>query len=275
MTDLFGAVRRAPTLRLGQQYLEGAEACQLQMAKRVDTWLRHVQRTLWPPRCVLCGGTGQLPVIDLCSGCAGDIQRNVRACIRCAEPLSGVAPSAGALQCGACLRKPPRFDHTLCPFLYSYPLDHLVRGLKYRGRVAYGRILGEMLAREVAARSSSCPLPQAIIPVPLAPQRFRERGYNQAIELALHIERSSGIALRTDVVERTRETQEQAGLDRRARRRNIKGAFSLRMPPALRHVAIVDDVLTTGSTVNEMARMLKRAGVKRVEVWAVARTAKF
>lgn len=243
------------------------------MVKRVDVWLRRVQQTLWPSRCVLCGGQGHLPAMDLCADCAGDMQRNTHACVGCAEPLSGLTPSAGALRCGVCLRKPPRFDQALCPFLYSYPLDHLVRGLKYQGRVAYGRILGEMLARELAARPSSS-LPQAIIPVPLAPRRFRERGYNQAIELALHIERSSGIALRTDLMERTRETQEQARLDRRARRRNIKGAFSLTRPPALRHVAIVDDVLTTGSTANEIARVLKRAGVKRVDVWTVARAAK-
>jgi ComF family protein len=114
-----------------------------------------------------------------------------------------------------------------------------------------------------------------MIPVPLAAQRFRERGYNQAIELALQIERHAGIAVRTDLMVRTRHTREQAGLDRRARRRNIKGAFSLRMPPSATRVAIVDDVLTTGSTVNEMARVLKRAGIAHVEVWAVARAAKF
>jgi ComF family protein len=202
------------------------------------------------------------------------MQRNLHACASCAEPLSG-PPHANALRCGACLRKPPRFDLALCPYLYSYPLDHLVRGLKYQGHVAYGRILGQMLAREIVGRGSHPPLPQLMIPVPLAAQRFRERGYNQAIELALQIERHAGIALRTDLMVRTRNTREQAGLDRRARRRNIKGAFSLRMPPSATRVAIVDDVLTTGSTVNEMARVLKRAGIAHVEVWAVARAAKF
>lgn len=175
---------------------------------------------------------------------------------------------AGSPRCGACLRHPPRFDAALCPFHYAYPVDHMVRALKYHGGLAYARILGELLAARARVES---PLPELLLPVPLADARFRERGYNQAIELGVQLERLLGIELRADVLERTRETSEQAGLARRERRRNIRGAFALLRPIRARHVALIDDVMTTGSTVNELAKVLKAGGVKRVDVWAIAR----
>jgi ComF family protein len=226
--------------------------------------------TFWPATCVLCGGTGQYPDRDLCAVCEADLPVNELACRRCALPLAGGAD----LVCGACLRRPPRFDLAFCPWQYAYPVDHLVRGLKYRGAVAYGRVLGELMARRIQL-SRSDRMPEALLPVPLAPKRFRFRGYNQAIELARWIGRRLDIPLQADVAVRTRETQEQAGLDAKGRRRNIRGAFALGAPLQFRHVAIVDDVITTGSTTNELARVLKRAGATHVEVWAAARAGKW
>jgi ComF family protein len=115
------------------------------------------------------------------------------------------------------------------------------------------------------------PLPELLVPVPLAPRRFRERGYNQAIELGRYVEKRLRIALRADLVMRVRETREQAALDKRERRKTIRGAFEVVRALPATHIAIVDDVMTTGSTVNELARVLKKAGARRVEVWAVAR----
>jgi ComF family protein len=172
--------------------------------------------------------------------------------------------------CGTCLRRPPRFDVCFAPYRYAYPLDHMVRGLKYGGAIAHGRVLGELFVRQLQERNRSA-RPDLLLPVPLGPARFRKRGYNQAIVLAEQIARRSGIRLRTDALIRTRDTLEQAGLDRRARRKNLRRAFALLHPLRAKHVAIVDDVVTTGSTANEMARVLKRAGVARVEVWAIAR----
>ena len=180
---------------------------------------------------------------------------------------------SGVTRCGACLRKPPSFDRAVCPFLYAYPLTHLVRGLKFSGHVAHGRVLGELLASEILLRRAGS-LPDLLIPVPLAQPRYRQRGYNQALELALCLQRRFGLAVRADLIERTRDTPEQAGLDRKARRRNLKGAFQMRAQLPAHRVAIVDDVVTTGSTANEVARVLKRAGAQHVEVWAVARAAK-
>lgn len=233
--------------------------------------LARLQRGLLPSTCVLCAGGEQAGDLDLCAGCADDLPENANACAQCAEQLSGHRGEARL--CGACLRKPPRFHAAHCAFRYGFPVDHLVRALKYGGRLAHARVLGSLLARSLAdsARES---WPQALIPVPLAKQRFGERGFNQAIEIAKQLEKELCIPLRADVLERRRDTREQAGLDRAARRRNVRGAFALRAPLPADHVAIVDDVVTTGSTANEIARVLRKAGAKRIEVWAVARASR-
>ena len=209
---------------------------------------------LWPSNCILCGGAGDegIPlagfggVMDLCRDCAADLPRNEPACA-------------------------PPFDNSFVPFRYAYPLDHLVRGLKFRNELACGRVLGQLFASQLLARCA--PMPETIIPVPLAPGRYRQRGYNQATELALPIRRATGIALRSDVVIRQRETMEQAGLDRKARGRNVTGAFAAVAPLRARHVAILDDVVTTGSTVRELAQVLEQSGAEQIEIWAIARTA--
>jgi ComF family protein len=221
---------------------------------------------LLAPRCALCGGAGQAPALDLCEACECELPSNHAACARCAMPLE---LHAGAALCGACLRRLPRFDAAFCGWRYAYPIDYMVRAVKYHGAVAYARILGDRLAARLSAQPSSG-WPEVLLPVPLAAQRFRQRGYNQAIELGRWLERRLGIPMRTDVLARIRETREQAGLRRRERRKNLRGAFAVQALPAM-HVALIDDVITTGSTVNELAQVLKAQGVARVDVWAVAR----
>jgi ComF family protein len=203
----------------------------------------------------------------MCRDCAADLSRNEPACSVCAEPL----PAAYEPRvCGACLRNPPPFESSFVPYRYAYPLDHLVQGLKFRHELPCGRVLGQLFAACLLARGA--PLPHAIVPVPLALRRYRQRGYNQAIELALSIRRVTGVAVQSDIATRQRETAEQAGLDRKARRRNVTGAFAVVAPLQAQHIAILDDVVTTGSTVRELADGLRRAGAQRIEVWAIART---
>jgi ComF family protein len=192
---------------------------------------------------------------------------NLPACGRCGAALT---TAAGDSICGACLTRTPFFDSSLCAFRFAYPIDHLIRGLKYAQALAHAQVLGELLARQLHLHN--VPRPDCLIPVPLSSERFRERGYNQAIELGRFVERAFRVSMRTNLIERIRHTPEQAGLTRDERRKNLRGAFAiLREPPP--HVAILDDVMTTGSTVNELAQVLRRAGVLRVQVWAVARTA--
>jgi len=155
------------------------------------------------------------------------------------------------------------------PYRYAYPLDQLIRAFKYRGVLAYGRVLGTLLAEWLAVRRA--PLPQVIVPVPLHPSRHRERGFNQASELARPISRRLDIPFDDRLCRRNRATADQTELGAGSRRSNVRRAFEVAGTLGLRHVAVLDDVLTTGSTANEIARVLKRAGVRIVEVWAVAR----
>ena len=232
--------------------------------------LKWLAKHVLPASCVLCGDAGQADDLDLCAGCQTDLPQLARACQLCAEQLHG-APSQ--LICGACLRRPPRFHRTHCAFNYGYPVDHLVRALKYGDRLAYARVLGTLLAQSLA-KARIDPWPECIIPIPLATKRFRERGFNQAMEVGKQLAWQLALPLRADVLVRRRDTREQAGLERDERRRNVRGAFALLQSPQAKHVAILDDVVTTGSTANEVARVLKRAKVERIEVWAVARASK-
>lgn len=245
-----------------------AHFCQPSFRKWVDSTRRRLAWALWPTNCILCGGVGS-EEMDLCHDCAADLARNEPACSLCAEPLPGA--SGEPRTCGTCLRDPPPFVSSFVPFRYAYPLDHVVQGLKFRNELACGRVLGQLFASCLLARGT--PLPDAIIPVPLALRRYRQRGYNQASELALSIRRVTGVAVRSDIAIRQRETAEQAGLDRKARLRNVTGAFAVIAPLRVRRVAILDDVVTTGSTVRELAHTLQRAGAEQIEVWAIARTA--
>jgi len=236
----------------------------------VNAGLKRVQHILLSPTCVLCAGKGQSGGVDLCVSCAIELPTNFNACAQCGEQLAG---SSAALLCGACLRKPPRFQSTHCAYRYSYPIDHLIRALKYHDRLTHARVLGELLAQSLACLRSE-PWPEMLIPVPLAESRYRERGFNQASEVAEQLQNRLAIPVRADLLERKHVTREQAGLDRAGRRRNVRNAFAMCAPLSAKHVAIVDDVVTTGSTVNEIARVLKRAGAETIEVWAVARASR-
>ena len=173
----------------------------------------------------------------------------------------------GAL-CGECQRHSPPWDAAWSPFRYGWPLDRLESRYKFGADLAAGRVLATLWQRE------PCPvaLPQCLLTVPLYCRRLRQRGYNQALELARPLARALGVPLRHEVLQRTRSTEAQTELDAISRRRNVRGAFALRAGIELpAHVAILDDVMTTGATLAECARVLKREGVERVDVWALAR----
>lgn len=186
------------------------------------------------------------------------------ACPRCAAPLAAGAMGA----CGACLQRPPAFDAVTAAFRYAAPADRLIQDLKYRRRLALARVLGRRLAAQIAA----APLPDVIVPVPLHPARLRERGYNQSLELARVLARQLGIPLAAhDAVVRIRPTASQTRLAPEERKRNVRNAFRIAADFSGRHVAIVDDVMTSGHTVNTLAKSFKRAGARCVSVWVVAR----
>ena len=241
------------------------------MTISVDGSLRRLQHALLPPHCLLCGQAGARGR-DLCPACAGDLQRNVTCCPRCALPLAAPAPL-----CGECLQHEPPFSAAFAPFVYAHPLDLLVGKLKFARSLAAGRVLGDLWLDAIGRQPPD--RPALLVPVPLHRERLRERGYNQALELAKPLARALRIPFAADLLVRTQATPAQTNLDARTRRKNLRGAFEFR-PDRLDagvlpdHVALVDDVMTTGATLRECARVLKRAGVARVDAWALARAPK-
>jgi len=239
------------------------EAVNLKRTSTVDNWPARALRVLLPPRCLLCGAEGDGR--DLCGACTTDLGLNRPACQRCALPLAVAAPL-----CAACINTVPPFTSAWAPFRYGHPLDLLEARFKFRADLAAGRVLADLLVER--ARLDPPPMPDAIVPVPLHRTRLRARGYNQALELARPLARAFGVPLRHDVLLRARATDAQSALDARARRRNVRGAFVLADGvPVPAHVALFDDVMTTGATLREAALTLRRAGVARVDVWVLAR----
>lgn len=227
--------------------------------------LDRLMDRLLPQPCRFCGADSGANRAACCQACAADLPWAGYGCRRCALPL------AGGDICGECLTDPPAFTATTVAFRYAWPVDSLVKSLKYQGRLADGALLGTLLARRLTAEGA--PVPECLVPVPLHPAKTRQRGFNQAREIARALRRELGRDLAPGLLERVRRTESQAGLSAPGRRRNLQGAFHVRGRHPPRYVALIDDVVTTASTVRAAAACLRRAGVARVDVWAVARAA--
>jgi ComF family protein len=242
---------------------------------------------LWQPRCQGCGERGANGR-DLCAACDAALPRIRRACASCGLPLPPAAPDAARsparadnagleaghprLRCVACGQAPPPLGRVVAPFLYAPPLDRWLPRFKFHHDLAAGRLLSQLMLEACA----KAPRPEALLPVPLHRARLRARGYDQALELAKPLARALALPLRRDLLLRVRATSAQSELDAAERQRNLRGAFALaprattRTLPA--HVALVDDVMTTGATLHAAARALRDAGVARVDAWTCART---
>jgi ComF family protein len=207
-----------------------------------------------PPTCCLCDARGGRDLrgfpLDLCANCAEMLPSNTDLAF---APL-------------------PMVDRAVVPYSYGYPVHHLIRKLKFSGERLYGRLLGQLLAAAVAHAPE--PRPQALVPMPLHASRLRERGFNQAHDIARYVGCTLGLPLEVNLLARISQTREQSGLSLAERRVNVRGAFAALREPRATHVALIDDVFTTGCTAAEAARVLKAAGVERVELWAVARVAR-
>lgn len=218
---------------------------------------------LLAPLCCVCGlsSPGRL-----CPGCRADLPRLPPLCARCGDALPGNGP------CPGCRRESLPIGRTLAALPYAFPVDRLVQQLKFDGRLPRAAVLGGLLADAAGAagadRGPDCPA--ALVPVPLHPRRLRERGYNQAERIAAVTGRRLGLPVLADAVVRHRHTPAQSGLDLAQRQRNLHDAFSVAGAlPA--HVALIDDVMTTGSTLQALAGVLRAAGVAHVDAWVVAR----
>lgn len=211
--------------------------------------------------CLLCGALNRAGLC--CAACNAELPRLSAAhCPNCALPTL-----AGEV-CGQCLRYPPTFDHAVAAFSYSFPINQLIKALKFHERL----ILVDFFADELATHASS--RPDLIIALPLHPLRLKERGFNQSQLLAARIAKRLDIPLLTNACQRVRDTPPQSSLPWKERDKNIRSAFAVSPEADVRgkHIAIVDDVMTTGASIGELARALKQAGANEVSAWVIART---
>jgi len=220
-------------------------------------------RRALPQRCELCAATSGSALV--CAACAKELPRLGPACPVCALPtLDGQV-------CGRCLAQPPAFAATIAAFSYAFPVDRLMQALKYHGRLALAEWCAVAILTE-RERHGATALPDRLIALPLSTERQRERGYNQALEIARVVAARSAVPLLRDGARRVRATPPQAALPWSERAKNVRGAFVCDASLAGLTIAVIDDVMTTGASLAEFAATLKRAGAKRVENWIVART---
>lgn len=234
-------------------------------SKQIKQWSTIIQDCVYPPTCLLCGDPG-FRSLDLCTGCYHNLPVYQSGCQRCAAPLPTQTNSN--LLCADCQKQLPAFDSVHAGFHYQEPIRHLIHQFKFSGRFANARLLGTLLAEQLQEK---LPRPQAIIPVPLHMKRYRQRGFNQSIELSRHLSKQLWIPLGLNVCKRSRYTTPQAELNARQRRRNLARTFTTSNSQGLKSVAILDDVMTTGSTVRSLCQTLKQSGIQHIQVWVIAR----
>jgi len=226
--------------------------------------LTALRRLLLPPVCLICGGSGR-GRLDCCADCEAGLPAAVSGCRRCGLELADTVA-----RCGHCQRRPPAFDRCRAGFAYRDEIESLVQRFKFRRDLAAGRVLAELAARRLLAVGVQ--RPDALVPVPLHWRRLLWRGFNQSELLAADLGRALGGIPVERMLSRIRATPAQSTLAAARRRSNVQRAFRA-LPGAAqaRSVALIDDVMTTGSTLNACARALKQAGVDYVEVWVIAR----
>ena len=239
--------------------------CQPHDNHQVYIWLKTVQP------CLLCDEPADTQH-SICTHCETDLPWLIDQCERCALPM----PMSG-LTCAQCTRQSPAFNEVVVPWLYDFPIDALVTRFKHQGKWPLGRMMAELLAQTLQHRfDEGLSQPDVMIPVPLASKRLRQRGYNQAAMLANWLGSLLELPVDERLIKRVKDTPAQQGLGAKARKRNLREAFVLVKPGGVmgKHIALIDDVLTTGSTAETIARLLMRAGARAVDVYCLARTPK-
>lgn len=243
----------------------------------MDDWYQHIQKIIFPNQCVLCRAhCGCLR--DLCLGCERDLAwLPQKVCYQCAMPLLHSQMRADVFVCGQCLKHPPPFQQTIALCHYHSPIDKLISQLKFNNDLVMAKIIGSLMVDHIERRiSQGYQLPDLIIPMPLHRKRLHDRGFNQALEITRPIAKRFALPIAISACVRTKATQAQSELSSRARRQNVHAAFAVtdagKQVIADKHIVVVDDVMTTGTTMRECCRAISRAKPKRIDVWCFART---
>jgi len=225
----------------------------------------QIMLSIFPATCVICASKGLK--YDLCSNCKQLLKTNQPVCIQCSNNL---AATDSTTICGTCLKNPPYFDSTLSVGIYAAHLKKTITEFKFHEKLYLYRIFSHLLVEKIQQQNN--PLPECIIPVPLHRYRLQERGFNQALEIAKGVAKELNIPIDHSCCERVKYTLPQSSIPANERQRNVKHAFILTREVNYQHIAIIDDVVTTGSTVNELSRIFKKAGVKKIDIWCIAKT---
>lgn len=228
----------------------------------LSNFIGTILNNLTPPAsCLLCGSDSAHHA--LCQGCTSTLPWLPP--LHC--PICAI-PTLDGGRCGECLKSPPAFDHTQAAFLYTGVVAQLIPAAKFGARWPLLPALTELMLPAVETRLP----PDLIIPLPLHPARLKERGFNQALEISQPLASALGIPLGNTILKRIRDTEHQARLTEKSRKANMHRAFAAQADLEGRHIALVDDVMTTGASLNAAAQALKQAGAARVEAWVLART---
>ena len=239
--------------------------CQPHWKRVVYKWLINNQT------CLLCDVRTDT-ALALCTACEIELPWLTDHCQRCALPL----PMTGLI-CGYCLKQPPAFERVHAPWFYGFPIDSLIIRFKHNSQWPYGRLLAELLSQSLLDHfNAGSQKPDILLPVPLSTHRLRQRGYNQAAMIAGWLSGPLAIPCREQWLVRIQDTPAQQDLDAKTRKRNLLNAFALASDARVQgaHIALVDDVMTTGATAQSLALLLRKAGARRVDVYCLARTAK-
>jgi ComF family protein len=229
-----------------------------------NIWLKFNQ-SIFPQTCIMCAAW-QGGAYGICDGCLADMPWHN--CAQC--PQCGL-PAYDNQLCGHCINSPPDFDATRALFRYAFPIQQMLQRYKYGELLALGASFGHLLANHMAANLLA-EMPDLIIPMPLHPKRLQERGFNQSLEVARIVSEKLNVKLDHSVCERIKLSPPQASLPLKERVKNMKGAFNCNRPLHGQSIVVIDDVMTTGASLNSLAKALKKAGARRVECWVIART---
>lgn len=233
-------------------------------AQRFVDFLRPILDWLAPSLCILCQQPTSHPS-HCCQECYPNLPFQTLSCSRCGQMLGAECDF-----CGHCIQTPPSFDRCFCTFAYEDPIAEIVQQFKYAEKPKLAVPLANLLAQEIL--DNEIALPDLLIPVPMHLSKLRSRGYNQSLLLTRQLSLLLSIPYRTDIIVKVKRTPAQATMSLKQRKRNLRGSFAAERTIDLKKVAIVDDVFTTGSTAEEIAKILKRIGVDYVQIWGVAHT---
>ncbi|MDB6096391.1 MAG: competence protein [Francisellaceae bacterium] len=229
--------------------------------------LQRLFKFLFPDICSWCTQKSDQDKA-LCKLCEDYLPWALDRCYRCGLIIEKETES---IICEKCQNKLPPFDRMCCLFSYQPPITHWISGLKFSKKLYFGHILGELLLNQIPVWYKNEDLPDMVIPVPLHSERIKKRGFNQSYELLLPLKKSKILPIQIAGILRHKSTRAQALLNKEFRIQNLKNAFTVTQDFTGKHIALLDDVVTTGCTVKAIASLLKEKGAERVDIWCIAR----